>query len=147
MKKFIMLAVVLTTITISSFANGNSDINRKAISTFNKSFSYAEDVRWEVRNNLYKATFKSNGKEMYAYYNADGDQIAVTRNIHIEQLPLTLSSELKSNFEDSWLTELFEISANGETAYFATLESATHITILKAEGTTGWSTFKKEKRK
>ena len=57
MKKFIMLAVVLTTITISSFANGNSDINRKAISTFNKSFSYAEDVRWEVRNNLYKVTF------------------------------------------------------------------------------------------
>ncbi len=147
MKKFIMLAVVLTTITISSFANGNSDINRKAISTFNKSFSYAEDVRWEVRNNLYKVTFKSNGKEMYAYYNADGDQIAITSNIHIEQLPLTLSSELKSNFENSWLTELFEISSNGETAYFATLESATHITILKSEGTTGWSTFKKEKRK
>ena len=73
--------------------------------------------------------------------------IVVTRNIHIEQLPLTLSSELKSNFENSWLTELFEISSNGETAYFATLESATHITILKSEGTTGWSTFKKEKRK
>lgn len=147
MKKIIMLAIVLTTITITSFANGTADINRKAISTFNKSFSYAEDVRWEVRSNVYKVTFKSNGKEMYAYYNADGDQIALTRNIHIEQLPLTLASELKSRYEDNWLTELFEISANGETDYYATLESAAHITILKAEGTTGWATFKKEKRK
>ena len=147
MKKFIMLAVVLTTITISSFANITSDINKKAISTFNKSFSYAEDVRWEVKNNIYKVTFKSNGKEMYAYYNGEGDQIAVTRHIHIEQLPLAVAAELKSKYQDSWLTELFEISSNGETAYFATLESATHITVLKADGTSGWSTFKKDKRK
>jgi hypothetical protein len=49
-------------------------------------------------------------------------------------------------FSQGWLTELFEISANGETAYYATIENATHVTILKAEGAAGWAMFKKDKR-
>ena len=147
MKKLIMLAVVLTTITISGFANRINSINHKAESTFKKSFQYAEDIRWEVKDNLYKVSFKTDGKEMFAYYNADGEQVAITRHIHTSQLPLALSSELRSKYGNGWLTELFELSSNGETAYFATIESATHITILKTEGTTGWTTFKKEKRK
>ena len=84
---------------------------------------------------------------MFAYYNTDGDQIAVSRNIHIDQLPLSLSMELKEKFNESWLTDLFEVSANGETAYYATVENATTITIYKTEGITGWTTFKKDRRK
>jgi hypothetical protein len=147
MKKIIMLAVVLTTITLSSFAGNVYTINKKAVSTFNKTYQYAEDVRWELRDNLYKVSFKSNGSAMFAYYNADGEQVAITRNIHSNQLPITLSNELKGYFNDSWVTELFEVSSNGETAYYATVENATHITVLKAEGTSGWSLFKKDKRK
>ena len=147
MKKLIMLAVVLTTITISGFANKTNSINQKAEITFKKSFQYAEDVRWEVKDNLYKVSFKADGKEMFAYYNSDGEQVAITRHLHISQLPLALSAELKSKYGEGWLTELFELSSNGDTAYYATIESATHITTLKTEGTTGWTTFKKEKRK
>jgi hypothetical protein len=147
MKKIIMLAIVLTTITISAFANNVSGLNQKVLSSFKKSFQTAEVVRWEVRNNLYKITFKSFDKEMFAYYNADGEQVALSRNIHIDQLPLSLSSELKKKFSQGWMTELFEVSSNGETAYYATIECSTHITILKAEGTSGWATFQKEKRK
>ena len=147
MKKIIMLAIVLTTITISAFANNVSGLNQKVLSSFKKSFQSAEVVRWEVRNNLYKVTFKNFDKEMFAYYNADGEQVALSRNIHIDQLPLSLSSELKKKFSQGWMTELFEVSSNGETAYYATIECSTHITILKADGTSGWATFQKEKRK
>ena len=147
MKKFIMLAIVLTTITVSAFSNNTYRINQKVLSSFSKSFNHVEDARWETVNNLYKVTFKTAGKEMYAYYNSDGDQVALTRNISIDQLPLTLSSELREKFALSWLTDLFEISTNGETAYYAKMESATHITMLKADGASGWSTFRKDKRK
>lgn len=147
MKKLIMLAMVLTTLTISGFANKTNSINRKAEITFKKSYQNAEEVRWEVKDNLYKVSFKTGGKEMYAYYNADGEQVAITRHIHVDQLPLALSSELKDKYGDGWLTELFELSSNGETAYYATIESATHITIMKTEGTTGWTTFERNKRK
>lgn len=142
-----MLAMVLTTITLSSFANNITGVNEKVISSFKKSFHNAEVVRWEIKNNLYKITFKNFDREMFAYYNAAGDQVAISRNISIDQLPLALGAELKNKyFSQSWLTELFEVSANGETAYYATIECATHITILKAEGTAGWAMFKKDKR-
>ena len=147
MKKFIMLAAVLTTITISSFASNISGLNQKVLNAFKKSFQTAEVVRWEVKNNLYKVTFKNSDKEMFAYYDANGEQVAISRNIHIDNLPLTLSSELKSKFSDSWLTELFEVSSNGASAYYATIENSTHITILKSDGTSGWILFKKDKRK
>jgi len=147
MKKIIMLAVVLTTITISGFANNISGLSQKVLSSLKKSYQHAEIVRWEQKDNLYKVTFKNFDKEMYAYYNASGEQVAVSRNIHIDQLPLSLSSELKKHFTNGWLTELFEVSANGETAYYATIECSTHITILKANGTSDWATFQKEKRK
>ena len=97
MKKIIMMALVLSSFGISAFAKTNKDINGKAVSTFSKSFKYAEDVRWEVRENLYKVSFKSGGKEMFAYYNADGEQMALSRNLRTEQLPLTLSTELSQD--------------------------------------------------
>lgn len=147
MKKIITLALVLTTLTISAFADNTKLVNQRVINSFTKSFGNAEDIRWEARNDIYKVTFKTGGKEMYAYYDGQGEMIAITRNIHIDQLPLTLSGELKSKFNENWLSELFEVSANGETAYYATVESATHITVLKAEGTSGWSIYKKDKRK
>lgn len=147
MKKIIMIALVLSTLTISSFANAITGINEKAQTSFSKSFRHAADVRWEVKDNLYKVTFTTGGKVMFAYYNVDGDQVALSRNLHIEQLPLSLSTDLTSKFENSWITGLFEVSVNNETTYYATLESATHTITLKANGTSGWTTFKKEKKK
>ena len=147
MKKFIMLALVLTTIGASAFANFSDAINQRVLNSFNKSFASAQNVRWEQANGLYKVTFKSAGQEMFAYYSHDGQQVALTRNISVDQLPLSLASKLKGGYDEYWLTDLFEVSANDETAYYATVESSTHITIMKADGLTGWTVYKKEKRK
>ena len=147
MKKIIMLAVALTTITISSFASDIIGVNQRVLTSFKKSFHNAEVVRWELKNNLYKITFKNFDKELFAYYSADGDQVAVSRNIHIDQLPLALGAELRNKFSQGWLTELFEVSSNGQTSYYATIECSTHTTVFKAEGSSGWAIFKKDKRK
>lgn len=147
MKKIIVMAFMLSTFAVSAFATDNTGVNEKALSAFSKSFKYAENVKWEIQSNLYKATFNSGGKVMFAYYNAEGEQLALSRNISLEQLPLALATELTSKFDNSWLTELFEVSVNGETSYYATIENATHTITLKADGTGGWSTLSKEKKK
>lgn len=147
MKKIIMLALVLTTIVTASFSRNMDAVNQKVLSSFSKSFHNAEDVRWEVRKEMYKVAFKINGQIMFAYYNPDGEQIALTRNILPEQLPLNLAVELKSMYNQYWLTDLFEVALQDETSYYATIENATHITVLKADGTIGWMVFSKEKRK
>jgi hypothetical protein len=86
---------------------------------------------------------------MFAYYNQDGEQVALTRNILPAQLPLNLATELKSEYNNYnyWLTDLFEVSSNDETAYYATVENTSHIIIIKSDGASGWKLFKKEKKK
>lgn len=147
MKRFFTLALALTTFATATFADNTKSINDKVRTSFSRTFTNAQDVSWEVKNNLFKATFKKEGKTMYAYYDEFGDQVAISRNLHMDQLPLSLSAELRGKFEASWLTELFEVSANDETAYYATIENATHITTYKAVGTSGWALFSKEKKK
>jgi hypothetical protein len=61
-------------------------------------------------------------------------------------LPVNLATDLQATFHESWLTELFEVSANGETSYYATVESATHTTMLKADNGGNWYIHKKDKK-
>jgi hypothetical protein len=83
---------------------------------------------------------------MFAYYNKRGEQVAITRNLSLSQLPINLSTEMRSGYHSSWLTELFEVSAKGESEYYATIEDANYITVLKATAADGWVVFKKDKK-
>jgi hypothetical protein len=147
MKKIIMLAIVLTTIVGTAFSTPTDAVNKKVLTSFTQAFRNAENVQWEIRKDLFKATFMLNGEKMFAYYNAIGEQVALSRNLSTSQLPITLSAELKSGYNEYWLTDLFEVVTNGDTSYYATVQSATHITVLKADSSSGWVTFRKEKRK
>lgn len=145
MKRFIMLALVLTFITGTSFSNEIIG-NPKVLTSFNKKFHKAQDVKWEVRKDLFRAQFKLNGQVIFAYFNASGEQVAVSRNITIYQLPINLATDLQEGFNQYWLTELFEINTDGNTTYYATIESATHITQLKAESGYNWVVSRKDRK-
>jgi len=145
MKRLIMLALVLTTIATSALANVNDAVNQKVISAFTRDFATAKNVKWTEAKELYRARFEYNGQVLFAYYNEQGEQLAVSRNITIAQLPLQLASKFEEMSGNAYLTEMFEVSANGGTSYYATIKSDTHTIILKAEGPATWIVFKKEK--
>ena len=147
MKKTIVTFLTILSISISSaFANNEEGINLKATASFKKEFNSAVNVKWEAGKEFAKATFELNGQVMFAYYSAEGELMAVTRNIVSSQLPFKLLAEIKTNHKQAWISDLFEISANGETTYYVTLESAEAKTILKSAGTAGWENYKKEKK-
>lgn len=145
MKKIITLALVLTTITLSSFADPIVKVTPETLSSFNKSYADAQDVQWESVGTNLRVSFRYSGQQLTAYYRTDGQQIAVSRNLVSTQLPLNLANELKARFDSQWLTDLLEISSNGETTYFATLRTAEHITVLRAEPTGSWTVYSKTK--
>jgi hypothetical protein len=146
MKKIMMLALVLTTIAGTAFSRNPNDINDKVLKAFSKSFLHAENVTWEAKKDFYKATFEISGQTMFAYYNEYGEEIAVTRNLVLSQLPINLATGLQKGFKEYWLTDLFEVAANGETSYYATVQTATHTITFRADGTTEWKVFKKDKK-
>ena len=146
-KRILLLSIALVSLTAFSFAaDAPATISKNALVSFNKQFSSAKDIKWEHRANFEKAEFNYNGIVLYAYFNNNGDLLAVTRFISPNQLPFELLSSLKKDHSGYWVSDLFEIHTEAGTAYYATLENADQVTILKSEGTSGWQIFQKEKK-
>lgn len=147
MKKIILVwALMLTAGIGSSFAHFTETISQQVVDAFKKDFAGAQDVIWENTKDVAKATFKLNDQVMFAYYSKEGELVAVTRNILSAQLPINLLTDLRKNYGAYWITDLFEIAANSSTSYYVTLQNGDQQVILKGTGTTGWETFRKEKK-
>ena len=139
------MGVLVMMVAISSFAHPGEKVNENVLQAFNKEFAGAQDVNWEIGKSMLKATFRMNDQVMFAYYQEQGTLLAVTRNIISGQLPIFLLSDLKKNYQDYWITDLFEISANDNTDYYISLQSADQTLVLKSSGAQGWQLYKKQK--
>jgi hypothetical protein len=145
-KSILMWAMMLTMGLTSAFANNEETINQRAVSSFKKDFTHAQDVRWQNSKDFVKATFKMNDQVMFAYYSQTGDLMAVTRNIVSGQLPINLLSDLKKNYNAYWISDLFEVSSSSDASYYVTLQDGDSKVILKSNGVSTWELFKKEKK-
>lgn len=87
-----------------------------------------------------------NGQVMFAYYNNSGEMLAITRNIVSSQLPISLFSELKQDYAQYWITDLFEMVNGNETSYYVTVENADAVVVLKSVDGLHWDLFRKEKK-
>ena len=142
MKSFFFAILLATAVSTSSFA-ADPKVSPMVLRAFNKTFVSAREVGWTVTHNLYKAQFNMNGQVVTAFYQADGSMIAVSRNITSIQLPVTLQVDLKIDYKEFWISDLFEVSDDNGTDYYVTLESADEKVILKSFGNSSWTRFKK----
>jgi hypothetical protein len=146
MKKRILTWLLLVTIsTGSAFANEET-VSQQVLNSFKKEFVDAKDVNWQSTKDYIKATFSLNDQVMFAYYSQSGDLLAVTRNISSEKLPISLLTSLKKNYGSYWITELFEMVADGNGTYYITLENADVELVLKSDEFGGWEVYKKFKK-
>jgi hypothetical protein len=139
---FLTLTIALSLFSLSSFAN-NTEVNPAALKSFNSSFKNATEVNWTVSNDFYKANFSLDGQYVAAYYDAEGKMVALTRNISSHQLPIALQASLKTNYENMWITDLFEMTNESGTSYYVTVENADTKVVLKSNLQT-WERFKKQ---
>jgi hypothetical protein len=144
MKRLLVtLTIALSFISLSSFAN--DEVSPSAVKSFNTSFKNATEVKWTVTDNYFKADFALNGQYVSAFYDTEGQMIAITRNISSLQLPIALQAELKSNYDAYWISDVFEVANETGTSYYITLETADTQLVLKSEGDS-WSNFKKQRK-
>jgi hypothetical protein len=144
MKRLLVtLTIALSFISLSSFAN--DEVSPSAVKSFNTSFKNATEVKWTVTDNYFKADFALNGQYVSAFYDTEGQMIALTRNISSLQLPIALQAELKSGYDAYWISDVFEVANETGTSYYITLETADTQLVLKSEGDS-WSNFKKQRK-
>lgn len=147
MKKSILTWALIVMVGVStSFAHGIEGVSEKVMNSFKKEFANAKDVQWESTKDFAKATFSLHGQVMFAFYNSEGNQLAVTRNIVASQLPLTLLAEVKKSYGEFWISDLFEMSSNDQTSYYITLENGDQKVVLKSEDSRNWEVYNKVKK-
>ena len=147
MKKIFLSLAAVALMGISAFANGNDEtISQKTLAAFKSDFTNATHTTWEQKDGFIKATFSFNGQVLFAYYDNEGQLKAVVRNIVSDQLPLNLLASLKKDYADYWITDLFEISADGQTTYYATVENSNKKIVLKSDDVSSWDVYSKERK-
>lgn len=146
MKKRILMWLLLVTVSTGSALANEETINQQVLNSFKKEFVDAKDVTWQNNKEYIKATFSLNEQVMFAYYSQEGELLAITRNISSEKLPISLLTSLKKNYNGYWITDLFEMVANGSGHYYITLENADVELVLKSDEFGGWEVYKKTKK-
>jgi hypothetical protein len=147
MKK-VMAGLVLGAILFvnSAFAHKSETVNEKVQAAFKQEFVQAKEVNWNRTDNYLKAVFKLNGAVLSAYYTEDGELIGVMRNLLSTELPINLQTSLKKEYNDYWITDLFEFARQDATVYFITVENADQVITLQSTDGFTWSTFRKIKK-
>jgi hypothetical protein len=148
MKKSILSIAVLLMIGISAFAvkDDEANVNQLAVKSFHRDFASAKNIKWEQKVNYVKVEFTLNDQVLYAYYNNEGQNTAIVRNIVSDQLPINLLTTLKKDYTGFWISDLFEVAVDEQTNYYVTLENADKKIVLRSSGIEGWDVYSKSKK-
>lgn len=145
-KRILFLSIALVSLTAFSYAADAPTVSKNVIHTFNQQFANARDIQWQTKSQFVKAQFSINNMVLFAYFNNSGELIALTRFISTNQLPLEKMTSLKNEFKGYWISDLFEIESGDGTAYYATMETADQILVVKSEGNGGWEIYQRIKK-
>ena len=144
-KLAIAVALLLTVGVTSSFATP-TDKTDVIKASFRKDFKKAELMGLEANTSFNKLTFKMNDMVLYAFYSDNGELLAVTRNIKSTQLPIQLLLDLKSDYANYWITDLFEFNGDGTNSYYVTLENADTSITLRASNSDRWHLYSRRNK-
>ena len=141
MKKTILSIALGLTLISSAFAKAPEKSTDRAIAAFMKDFHKASDVIWSSNSNYIMAAFEMDNQTQYAYYDFQGNLVGVVHHILTSSLPADLSSDIKKNYSNYWVSELFQVSSEQGDAYYIQLKNGDETIVLSTEGTGSWHLY------
>ena len=132
MKKiFVALLAFLTIGAATSFANEEHNVDPGILSAFQKEFSFAKDVKWEMKGEFAQVNFSVNDHGFVAWYNSNAELVSTARNMLFMQLPLSVIRAMEKNYSDTDLSGIIEVTRNDETFYQLHAEKKNKKFLLK----------------
>ena len=142
MKKIVVTIAVVILGVSATFAAEDPTIDPKIISAFEKEFSFAQNVKWQTKEDLAQASFLLNGQSVTAWYNLDAELVITARNILYAQLPISVIKALDQTYPNAVLFGIIEVIRNNEVHYQLTAETKKKTLVLTISPT-GSITIKK----
>ncbi|BAV07557.1 hypothetical protein SAMN05421788_10991 [Filimonas lacunae] len=115
MKKFIIAAIAIIVFTANTFA---ADTNDKTLSLFKAAYPNATHVHYKTLGDLVSIHFIADNTAMEAFYNTDGEQIAISKVISYQALPLKAINALQRKFSHYTTTEVIEMDHSTEGVFY-----------------------------
>lgn len=132
MKKIFVALFAFLTMGATSFANEKNNIDPTILSAFQKEFSFAKDIKWEMKGEFAQVNFSLNDHGFVAWYNANAELVSTARNLLYMQLPLSVIRSLEKTYNDASFSGIIEVTRNDETFYQLQAEKKNKKFLLKA---------------
>ena len=133
MKKAVSTLFAFLIISSASvMASERADVDPKILSAFQKEFSFAKNVKWEVKGNLTQVNFFINDQGVMAWYNSDAELVTTARNILYNQLPISVIRTLEKEYAGADFSGITEVNRNNETYYQIRADEKSKKYLLKA---------------
>lgn len=148
MKKLVVSLAMFLTVFSVAFAADGTKINRRVQASFEKEFTGATAVTWELIKNedIYQARFSYNNERLNAFFDADGNLIATGRYISVPNLPLLLRKNVFEKYGSYQITDLVEYVQGSETSYLVVLENEKTKLLVQGYISGTLYVIKKEKK-
>jgi hypothetical protein len=131
-KMFFAAATVLLATSISAAPSGPEKVAPKVRAAFEQNFVTAQNVSWEKTEDLYFAYFELNNRDVTAAYNESGELVGTSRVLTMEQVPLSVSLAIAEKYKGYTVAKnATEITYDGLTSYFVTIENNKQVLKLK----------------
>jgi hypothetical protein len=139
MKKIISIGVILLAFSATSvFAQTKTP--SAVAGSFERSFATAVHPSWTAVNDLYRVDFTLQHEDLVAFFSADGELIASSRNISLSQLPISLKSSLEKHLRTYTVSSLFEVDGPDGIYYYAKVSDQKSENLLQSTSSGDWVT-------
>ena len=146
-KKLITLVAAFILVSTAIFANTAANpVPAFVESAFRQNFHHVTQVLWDSFGNYYKATVSDKSITMYVFYSENAELMGMGRNVLSDRLPEVLQSEIKSRFQEYWITDLVQYRVADKNGYLITVENADKKFVLKSEDNQHWQIYSKENK-
>jgi hypothetical protein len=143
MKKLIIAALAVITLTTSAFADSTTTVSRRVLNSFKADFKNATGIEWVVKEDFCKASFLHEGVKMEAFYDLEGNVIGTSKAIAENQLPAAAQKKLAEKYAGYTMTEAIEFDkANEGIRYYVSLTRNSKTIVLQVETNGTVSFFK-----
>jgi len=134
MKKLFITAAIATMFSASVFADGTKKahtvtVSYTVVNKFAADFATAKDITWTVNNNFQRADFTLEGVKTSAFYNLQGDFVALTVDVDAKAVPVKAQTEISEQYKGYTVDHVIVLQNNTElnpeaeaTVYFADLK-------------------------
>jgi hypothetical protein len=146
MKKSLLSALLMMVLSVVAFAKNDKEKGKERKSTtasyYATELAGAKNVTWTKSGKFQKASFIKDGARMTAFYNWQNELIATTQIVDVTELPAKAINNLVKYFPGNKMGEIVRYK-NNETIYFVNLTNEKEDFIVKVDGSSNVSYFKR----